>query len=159
MDPIQLKVLRAEMQAQWKAIEDVYDQVEARAAGLRPKDPASLESLAYQLHNLYSAVEDHFKIVTAAFENHVVHLSRWHTDLLGRMRLEIEGVRPALVSAELVPLLDELGAFRHFFRHAYGRRLQDSRVQALLAEAREARPLLKADLEQFLARFEPDSSS
>lgn len=159
MDSIHIKVLQAEMQAQWKAIEDVYDQVEARAAGLRPKDPASLESLAYQLHNLYNAVEDHFRIVTAAFENHVVHLSRWHTDLLGRMRLEIEGVRPALVSAELHPLLDELGAFRHFFRHIYGRRLQDSRVQALLAEAREARPLLKADLEQFLARFEPDSSS
>ncbi|RPI49180.1 MAG: hypothetical protein EHM56_12760 [Chloroflexi bacterium] len=154
MDAIHLKVLQAEMQAQWKAVEDVYTQVEARAAGLRPGDPASLESLAYQLHNLYNAVEDLFKIVTNAFENQVVDLSRWHAELLGRMRLEIEGVRPALVSAKLYPLLDELRAFRHFFRHAYGRRLQESRVQAILEQAREAKPLLERDVEQFLAQLE-----
>jgi hypothetical protein len=154
MDPIQVKVLQAEMQAQWQGIEDVYAQIEARAAGFRSGDPASLESLAYQLHNLYNAVEDLFKIVTSAFENQAIDVSRWHAELLGRMRLEIKGVRPALVSADLYPLLDELRAFRHFFRHAYGRRLQDDRVKALLAHAREARPLLERDVEQFLAHLE-----
>lgn len=159
MDPSQLKVLRAEMQAQLQAIEGVYAEIEARAAGFRPQDPATLESLAYQLHNLYNAVEDLLKIVTSAFENHVVDLSRWHTELLGRMRLEIEGIRPALVSAELYPLLDELRAFRHFFRHAYGRRLRADRVQTLLVDAQEVRPLLKRDVEQFLARLEAGSRS
>ena len=35
------------------------------------------------------------------------------------MSLEIEGVRPALLHTTDVPLIDELSAFRHVFRHIY----------------------------------------
>ncbi len=156
MDPIRLKVLEAEVQVQWASINDLYTTVEARAQGLRPDDPASLEGLAYQLHNLYNALEDLFKIVADAFENSVTDTSRWHTELLGRMRLEIEGVRPALISTGLYPLLDELRAFRHFFRHAYGRRLEEARVQLVLDRAREARSLLQQDVTGFLSQLGSD---
>jgi len=154
MDSIQLKVLEAEIKAQWTTIKDVYTAVEARAECLQPGNPAPLESLAYQLHNLYSAVEYLFKIVVNAFENSVTDTSRWHSTLLRRMKLEIEGVRPALVSAELYPLLNELRGFRHFFRHAYVVQLDVGRVQFVLARARQARPLLQRDVTRFLAQLE-----
>lgn len=156
MDPIRLKVLQAELQAQWGVVEEVYALLEVRAERLDPADPVPLESLAYQLHNLYSALEDLFEVVADTFENSVIDTSRWHSQLLQRMRLEIEGVRPALVSPELYPLLDELRAFRHFFRHAYQSRLAVERVRFVLARARQAKPLLQRDLAQFVGRLQPD---
>ncbi|MCP4360654.1 MAG: hypothetical protein GY796_21815, partial [Chloroflexi bacterium] len=129
MDAVRLKVLQAEVEAQLEKIEQVYEELEDRAGQIHSNHPGSIESTAYQLHNLYSAAEDLFKIVAGAFENSVADLSRWHTELLHRMTLDIQGVRPALLSTESAELLDELRAFRHVFRHAYMRRLDFSRVE------------------------------
>jgi len=153
VDAVRRSLLEARVRSQWDIIEQVYATVEKRAAALRPDEPALLEGLAYQLHNLYNAVEDLLKVVADVFENSLRDLPRWHTELLERMRLEIEGIRPALLSPELYSLLDELRSFRHFFRHAYGRRLREERVLEVLRRAREAHPLLKRDLEHFLNRL------
>lgn len=158
MDTPRLKLLEAEIRAQWAVIENVYADVEARAKRLQSGDAVILESLAYQLHSLYNAIEDLFKIIAAAFENSIVDTGRWHTELLRRMMLEIEGVRPALVSGELYPLLNELRSFRHFFRHAYQTRLSEERLQIVLRHARQARPLLQRDLTLFLNRLAPPPS-
>jgi uncharacterized protein YutE (UPF0331/DUF86 family) len=136
MDAVSLKVLQAEIEAQLEEIKQVYVEVEDRANQMAPNSPAQIESTAYQLHNLYNAVEDLFKIVASAFENSVADLSRWHTELLRRMTLEIQGVRPALLSTESADLLNKLRAFRHFFRHAYGVRLESDRVDQNLWDYR-----------------------
>jgi hypothetical protein len=87
------------------------------------------------------------------FENRVADRSQWHTELLRRMMLDISGVRPALLSAENADLLNELRAFRHFFRHAYGLRLDFSRVALNVAVARKVHPLLLRDITVFLNAF------
>jgi hypothetical protein len=46
-----------------------------------------------------------------------------------------------------------LRAFRHFFRHSYGRRLDRGRVLSVLDQAREAVPLLQRDIIRFLSRL------
>ena len=150
MDPVSLKVLIAEVEMQLDKVEQVYAELEDRANQMRPDTPGQVESTAYQLHNLYNAIEDLFKIVANAFENSVTDLSRWHTELLRRMTLEIQGVRPALLSSESADLLNELRAFRHFFRHAYGVRLDFDRVERNLALARQLRPFLPRDVVAFL---------
>jgi len=153
MDAVRLKVLQADVEAQLEKIEQVYEELEDRAAQMRSNHPGSIESAAYQLHNLYSAAEDLFKIVAGAFENSVTDLSRWHTELLGRMTLNIRGVRPALLSTESAELLDELRAFRHVFRHAYLKRLDFSRVEQNLDRARQLRSLLPQDVAYFLQQL------
>lgn len=150
MNVVRLKVLEAEVKAQWAGIQQVYTELEDRAGQMRPNQPAQVESTAYQLHNLYSAVEDLFKIVAGAFENSVADLSRWDTELLRRMTLNIDGVRPALLSPQSADLLHELRAFRHFFRHAYGQRLDFDRVEQNLVIARQLLPLLANDVASFL---------
>src|SRR2546425_233012 len=65
------------------------------------------------IHNLFNAREDLLKIVANAFENSIADLSRWHTELLDRMTLDIKGIRPSLLSAESASYL-ELRALRHF---------------------------------------------
>lgn len=150
MDPVKLKMLGAEVKAQLARIRQIYVELEDRAGQMRPEAPAPIESSAYQLHNLYSAVEDLFKIVAGTFENSVTDLSQWHTELLRRMTLEIPGVRPALLSQETADLLNELRAFRHFFRHAYGQSLDLARVEQNIRIARQVEPLLARDIGQFL---------
>lgn len=150
MEPVSLKVLQAEVEAQLKKIEQVYAELEDRAGQMRPDTPGQIESTAYQLHNLYSAIEDLLKIVAKAFENSITDLSRWHTELLRRMTLDIQGVRPALLSTESADLLNELRAFRHFFRHTYSVRLDFRRVEQNLLIARQVRPLLPRDVIAFL---------
>ncbi len=153
MDEVSLNVLKAEIEAQLEKINQVYRELEDRAGQMEPDLPPLVESTAYQLHNLYNAVEDLFKIVANAFENSVTDRSRWHTELLHRMALEIQGVRPALLSSETVELLNELRAFRHFFRHAYGIRLRFSRIEEDVVIARQLQPLLKEDLQHFLEQL------
>lgn len=151
MDPVKLKILEAEVKAQLANIRQVYVQLEDRAGQMQPETPALIESTAYQLHNLYSAVEDLFKIIAGAFENSVTDLSQWHTELLRRMTLDVPGVRPALLSQESADLLNELRAFRHFFRHAYGQSLDLVRVEQNIRIARQVEPVLARDVSRFLA--------
>lgn len=150
MDKLRLALLLAEVQEQQEKINQMYLLVEARAAYMRANSPAYVESTAYQLHNLYNAIEYLMEIVAKAFENSVTDLSRWHTQLLDRMGLQIDGIRPALFSEEVIGLLHELRAFRHFFRHAYGIPLDYVRVEQVLFEARELQPLLKQDIQVFV---------
>ncbi len=103
MEEGRLALLKAAISKQVMLIEQIYDRVEKRK---RAESEAELESLGYQLHNLYCAFEDVFKLVAEAFESHIDDVGRYHVQLLWKMSLEIEGVRPSLLSEESVRLLD-----------------------------------------------------
>lgn len=153
MDSVGLRTLEAEVKAQMANIDQVYELLRQRTAEMSDEVPAYVESAAYQLHNLYSAIEDLLLIVAKAFENRVSDLSRWHMALIQRMALEIRETRPALLSAESVALLNELRAFRHFFRHAYGVPIQPQRVVENTERAWQLRPLLARDVALFLEKL------
>ncbi len=70
-----------------------------------------------------------------------------------RMTLTIEGVRPNLLSHESYALLDNLRAFRHFFRHAYGYELDERKVRIVLEDAGKLKDLYEKDLDRFLGSF------
>jgi hypothetical protein len=75
-------------------------------------------ALGYTIHNIYNLMESYFLRVAKFFENDLDPLS-WHRDLVRRMSLAIEDVRPALLPADVAALIDELRAFRHVFRNIY----------------------------------------
>lgn len=149
MEPIALAVLTADINAQMNLIAGVYVKIDARAAKLVAMDEVSLESMAYQIHNLYNAIEDLLKLVAARFENHVPDV-QWHSALLQRMTQTVIGVRPLLLSAESYGLLNQLRGFRHFFRHAYGVPIEYRQLQANLEKAQQLRSLLQQDVQRFL---------
>ena len=120
------------------------------------KSVAELESLAYQLHNLYCAFEDLFRIVADFFENRIDDRARYHRELLWRMKVSIEGVRPALLSEESYRLLDSLRAFRHFFRHAYSYELDPRKVALVVEDALKLRELYQRDIDYFLEQLRPE---
>ena len=112
-----------------------------------------MESVGYQLHNLYCAFEDLFKIVAETFENHIQDKSKYHLELLKRMAISIEGIRPRLLSQECFLLLDNLRSFRHLFRHAYSYELDERKLKIVLEDAASLRSIYQTDVDTFLNSF------
>ena len=150
METRNFAILKADVAAQMQTINRVFGMLEARAEGLTPEHVERLESVAYQLHNFYGAIEELLKIVAAHFENTVSDTARWHSLLLQRMTQSIQDVRPAVLSMDSYSLLNALRSFRHFFRHAYGVPIDLAQLQSNLVKARQLKPLLDEDLKQFL---------
>jgi uncharacterized protein YutE (UPF0331/DUF86 family) len=136
MDTEELKILSTEIAAVSRDIERIYQRIDERS-GI--ETAPGLESLSYQLHNLYSAFEELFEIVAKTFENHVADEGGYHIGLLRRMNVAVEGVRPAFVPDGLLPKFDSLRSFRHFFRHAYGTEMDRRKVRPVLEDANELR--------------------
>ena len=150
MDKSRYLAFGSEARAQLEQIEVIYGRIDIRE---RVGGEAGLESLGYQLHNLYSAIEDLFEIVAAAFENHLAGSHGYHIELLRRMAISVAGVRPRVISDETLRLLDSLRGFRHVFRHAYGSALDARRLRIVLDDARSVRPSLRTDVEEFLSHL------
>ena len=108
MDADRYVTFAAQVRAQLLEIAAIHDRIDERE---RVAGPAGLESLALQLHNLYSATEGLFEIVADACENHVDAGAGYRTSLLRRMHVAVPGVRPAAVSDEALPLSTPFAAF------------------------------------------------
>ncbi|MEW6618207.1 MAG: hypothetical protein AB1422_02455 [bacterium] len=156
MDKEGLVVLKATVSRQIEEIEKLYVRIEDRK---QKRGKSGIESLAYQLHNLYCAFEDLFKIVTDSFDNHIQNKTHYHIELLRRMTMTIEGIRPALISQENYELLDNLRAFRHLFRHAYSYELDERKIKIVLADAIKLKKRYQNDINIFLKSIEGRRSS
>jgi uncharacterized protein YutE (UPF0331/DUF86 family) len=151
MEKGRLSLLRALIKAQGTEIERIFERIEERRRG---EGEANLESLAYQLHNLYCAFEDLMKIVADFFENHIDDSAHYHSALLWRMKMPIEGVRPALLSETSYKLLESLRAFRHVFRHAYSYELDPKKLALVVEDALKLRGLYQRDIDRFLEQLQ-----
>ena len=156
MDRATHALLTAELEERWADIAALVDVMEGRRSRYADSDEG-VEAMAYQLHNLYGACERLLEVVAIHFENYVSG-ERYRTDLLRRMKIEIRDVRPALLSTETFGLLDELRRFRHFFRHAYGARLESGKVGELVESAPQLRHLLERDRKTFLDSLTPPAA-
>lgn len=154
MDSGALIILRTEVEAQMTLIHALYQRLNERVADLYPEHQILMESIAYQMHNIYGAIENLLELLASHFENHISDTARWHTALLQRMSIEIPGVRPAVISSESHQLLNGLRGFRHFFRHAYGADIEYVQLKINLDKAQMLRPLLDTDIARFLASFQ-----
>jgi uncharacterized protein YutE (UPF0331/DUF86 family) len=154
MDARQLVVFTADIQSQMQLIRQVAELVELRAQGVQREDAVRLESVAYQIHNFYNAVEDLLKTIAAQFENQITDTSRWHQLILQRMTQEITAVRPAFLSQNSFAALNALRGFRHFFRHAYGVPIDYDQLTANLNRMREVLPSLEQDVKRFLQQLQ-----
>lgn len=157
MEEARFSILESEIDAQVHSIEGIYQKIEERKNNIE-KNKAKLESLAYQLHNLYCAFEDLFKIVARFFDNAVDRGDSYHAELLHRMSLDIRGIRPALISDETYQLLDNLRGFRHFFRHAYNYEIELRKIKIVLEDALGLQEIYQKSVSNFLEELKENRS-
>lgn len=91
-----IRTLKAEILADLEAIAEIYRALDRYRDRLDTEEGRIVT--AYYLHNLYNVFENIFRRIAKAFGHAISDEAGWHTDLLRRMRLEIPGVRPQLIS-------------------------------------------------------------
>ena len=156
MDREAFVLLEAEIRESYQVVQGIYERTKKRRLTFEGT-PEGVDSAAYQIHNLYGAYEELFEVVASLFENRIEQV-RYHADLLRRMKMEIKGIRPALLSESTYLLLDELRRFRHLFRHAYGMELDTDRVARIVQIALQLLQLeepFRQDMERFLTGLRP----
>lgn len=145
---VQIRTLKADLGADLQAISEIYASLDTYPEDLTTQEQGIV--VAYYLHNLYCAFERMFQRVAEVFENAVADRTGWHAELLRRMTLDIEGVRPPLIRAATWDSLDELRRFRHLFRSAYRLQLDPERLALVRRKAQVLEDLYRADLDRFL---------
>jgi len=80
---------------------------------------AELMLVAANLHGYYTALETLCERVARQLDESLPTGAAWHADLLSQMQVEVPGLRPPVIPAEVVGDLHELRKFRHFYRNAY----------------------------------------
>lgn len=144
-------VFLAEFDYQVEQIKRIYKTLKKKVLAFekQPDATETVESAGYWMHNLYCACEDLFKLVSGFWENELSAGGEFHIHLLKRMMLNIEDVRPSLLSEASYRILNELRGFRHVFRHAYSFGLDDERVSALLRKILDRKDSIISDLQNF----------
>ncbi len=161
MDARKFLVLKTDLDVQLAVIDDVYAKIEDRAQGFNADDarPIQVESVAYQIHNVYSAIKGLLHLLAAHFEYRISSAVHWKSALSLRMTQPIPGVRPAPLTNETFLLLDTMRGFRHFFRHffrhAYAATIDPVLLQSNLQVSRQAHSLLRRDIAGFLDQLRP----
>jgi hypothetical protein len=81
MDSNSLILLTVDLKTQMAQIESIHQKLVDRSKKLQADDQIILESIAYQIHNLYCVTEDLLKVVARYFENNISESSQWHSFL------------------------------------------------------------------------------
>lgn len=104
---------------------------------------------ALKTQQFYTSIEDMFKQIAKAFENHIQDLSTYHKELLVRLNTAIPNIRPALIRSETFQLLDKIRSFRHFIRHAYDCELEEKELKIIQKRLHNEFHLFLDDLKVF----------
>ncbi len=104
---------------------------------------------ALRTQQFYTALEDLFKQIAKAFENHIEEMSHFHKELLFRMNNEVSKIRPAVLSNQSLALLDNVRAFRDFIYHIYDCELDEKELQLIQHKLVKEYALVDKDLRTF----------
>lgn len=108
------------------------------------------ESLALKLHNFYTGCERIFQKIADDINGSVPRSFDWHKRLLKTMALDIEHVRPPVISRETEKILLEYLAFRHLVRNIYGFEIDSERMQRLIEKSHTTFHRFKKEVTAFL---------
>ena len=78
-------------------------------------------------------IERIFQIIATEIDGGLPQGEEWHKRLLLNMTIEIEGVRPSVISSDLYDSLRPFLGFRHVVRQAYGFQLDEAKLEELAA--------------------------
>jgi len=147
-----LPALIAHIEKHQRLLNEVFVEIAAAEKDDIPllgKTPRSGVLMAGLLENYYTCAETVFVRISQFFENSL-SVDRWHADLLEIMTLEIESVRPRLISDATFQDLRELMRFRHFKRYDFGTAYDWIRLEELLSRLKRTHPLLTKEIQTFV---------
>ena len=145
------KLLKAEINAELKNLDHLIDELRHGQAYFG-EDHSYFELRAYGsiLHDFYSGLEKIFERIASSLDGDMPMGHDWHIQLLNRMGIEIETIRPKVISTQLQKELHEYMRFRHLFRKVYGFELKWDKMQPLIYDLPELLTRIKKELSSFI---------
>lgn len=110
--------------------------------------PEDAMVVAQYLTHYYTCLETVFLRISRHFEN-CLPPHRWHRELLDKMVVTIEGVRPQVIAEETRAGLTELLKFRHFTRYYFELDHDWDKLRFLLAKFHQVRGRVREELVAF----------
>ncbi len=120
-------------------------------------DTYYFDSVALNLHGLYSGLERLFEIIAINIDGSIPKGENWHQELLKQISMEVPEIRPAVISETSFLALKELRGFRHVVRNVYTFNFNPSKIQKLVENTPNLFNEVKAELTAF-ADFLDDAS-
>ena len=145
----EIPVLVAEIKDELSKLEILEHKLSSQLN--RTKEEEIAESAALRLHNFYTGCERIFKLITSEVNGGIPHELDWHKRLLTQVALEINDIRPVVISLQTRKDLEELLRFRHIVRNIYGFELEPERIEALIALVIRLYPRFTKEIENFIA--------
>jgi hypothetical protein len=90
-----------------------------------------IRTKASLLHDFYTGIERICARIAQELNGGIPKTEQWHRDLLKDMSLDLEGVRPPVISETLYMDLLPYLRFRHLFRNLYGFELEWKKLSDL----------------------------
>ena len=135
-----------------KRITEEYDSFLETDFKLLGRKSTSAIVIAEYLVDYYTCLETLFFRVSQFFENNLSKErwhSEWHSDLLQRMTLQVEGVREPVISDQTQAILSELMKFRHFRRYYFELNYDWDKLEYLQKKFGEVRDQIPTELTTF----------
>lgn len=105
-----------------------------------------IDSVALNLHSLYSGLERLFELIARQVDRHLPEGPNWHHDLLRQMADDVPDARPAVISEDTAVVLDEFRRFRHLVRNVYTIHLDPQKMRPLLENLPDLWTQVQAEL-------------
>ncbi len=110
---------------------------------------AFLNSVAFNLHSLYSGLERMFELIAIEMDGGALGGQHWHSEMLDQMTLDLPDVRPPVIDKSTAAQIDDYRRFRRLVRNIYATNLDPDRIEALVA----ALPTVWSQVRQDLLAF------
>jgi len=123
---------------------------EGFAKAKRNADDFYLDSVALNIHSVYSGIERIFERIASHIDNSVPANANWHQELLKQMAIEIPELRPAVITTKTMDALEEYRGFRHVVRNVYTHRFNAQKIEMLVKNLPKAMEEVVSDLNAFV---------
>ena len=145
-----IDVLSAEIVKSMEVLNKIHTfYAENRSLLNDKKDRRNAIAISEIFLNYYTCLETIFLRISRFFENNLPN-SKWHSELLGRMVLEVKPLRQKVISDKTFNILDEFRRFRHFKRYYFDFSYDWERLSFLKNKYEKLHPLVNKDLSLFL---------
>lgn len=110
----------------------------------------AMRAKASILHDFYTGAEHIFTKVASELNGGIPNTPQWHSDLLRDMCLNLEEIRPPVITVKLRDALMPFLRFRHLFRNMYGFDLDPARMDELVDAFPDVLEQLKSEIGIFI---------
>ena len=151
--------MKKEVELELAMLHELLDAARVQRAECLVSAPDFMGTMAWAafLHSFYSGIENIFQRIAIHADGGKQRGAKWHQDLLDSMARP-GASRPAVVSTELVEVIQGYLDWRHRFRNLYAHKLDWERMADLVRDSGNTLNRLEGELNTFLKATEPQAT-